>query len=809
MQQRTPMRLFVIAVLAVLAAACTSAEDRKAAYLKRGIELFEQEQYEKARLEFKNVLQIDPKDLEARYRLAETQEKLGDYQRALGHYRRVIEFDETHVQARVQLGYIYFGGASSQTDPEGKQRLLELAREQSDAAYELAPGDPKVLALRAGVQLLENRPETARKTARAALARDPGQVRAAMLVAWLQHKDGDIERALELLEEALSRNRENAGLHTVLARFHAEANNPERARELLEDLVALEPERFQHRVALASFHLSRGQVDAAEAVLREGVDALPDDPEPKLAMVDFLQAHRGAQVAESALRRMVESHPELPELRLALGRLQELTGAAQAAEATYREVIEDQELAPPGLQARNALARLVARRGDAAQARALVDEVLAENPNDGEALETRGKLALAQGDGDAAVADFRAALRNEPESPALLRLLAFGHEMSGDMTLAEQALNKAVRVAPPDDLTTRLAQARFYLAQNRPDEAAAGLQRVLAQSPNDPRALRQLFGLQVRRGDWAGALGTAERVKTHYPQAPVGYQMAGLARQGQGQLDASTQEFEAALQRTPRAVDALTELTRSLVAQGESGQALATLDRALEADPGNFVALNLKGEILLLEQQLDDAATHFERAIETNPGWPLPYRRLAAVHLAQGQSQAAVASLRRGLEPTGRSQALVVSLAGLYERQGQPERAIALYEQVLEAAPDAQYAVNNLAMLLADHRENGGSLDRALELARSLEGTDNPAYLDTHGWVLLRRGELDAGIEKLERAVSLAPDAAELRYHLGMAYFQAGRHDKAREHLRTALDKSTQFRGAEQARSTLAELEAG
>jgi Tfp pilus assembly protein PilF len=43
---------------------CGGAEDRKAKYFESGMELYEEGNYVKARLEFRNVLQIDPKDVE-------------------------------------------------------------------------------------------------------------------------------------------------------------------------------------------------------------------------------------------------------------------------------------------------------------------------------------------------------------------------------------------------------------------------------------------------------------------------------------------------------------------------------------------------------------------------------------------------------------------------------------------------------------------------------------------------------------------------------------------------------------------------
>ena len=48
-------------LVAIFLAGCGGAEERKAKYLERGKAYFEEENYDKAKIEFKNVLQIDPK----------------------------------------------------------------------------------------------------------------------------------------------------------------------------------------------------------------------------------------------------------------------------------------------------------------------------------------------------------------------------------------------------------------------------------------------------------------------------------------------------------------------------------------------------------------------------------------------------------------------------------------------------------------------------------------------------------------------------------------------------------------------------
>ena len=100
-------RLAVLSLLAASLMACGGAEERKARHQERGDALFAEGSYEKARVEYKNVLQIDPKDVKARGGLAQTLEKLEQWREAVGHYRAAVEADPQNLQARVQLGRLF------------------------------------------------------------------------------------------------------------------------------------------------------------------------------------------------------------------------------------------------------------------------------------------------------------------------------------------------------------------------------------------------------------------------------------------------------------------------------------------------------------------------------------------------------------------------------------------------------------------------------------------------------------------------------------------------------------------------------
>ena len=58
---KTISKVVVLFFVALIISGCGGAEQRKAKYLERGKDYLEQQNYDKAIVEFKNVLQIDPK----------------------------------------------------------------------------------------------------------------------------------------------------------------------------------------------------------------------------------------------------------------------------------------------------------------------------------------------------------------------------------------------------------------------------------------------------------------------------------------------------------------------------------------------------------------------------------------------------------------------------------------------------------------------------------------------------------------------------------------------------------------------------
>ena len=98
------------------------------------------------------------------------------------------------------------------------------------------------------------------------------------------------------------------------------------------------------------------------------------------------------------------------------------------------------------------------------------------------------------------------------------------------------------------------------------------------------------------------------------------------------------------------------------------------------------------------------------------------------------------------------------------DQVGQTERAESLFESSIRLFPRVSEAYNYLAYLWAERRVN---LERALVYSRrSLElKPDDPAYLDTLGWIQFRLGRLDEA-ERLVRQAATLQEDPEIAGHL-------------------------------------------
>ena len=97
------------------------------------------------------------------------------------------------------------------------------------------------------------------------------------------------------------------------------------------------------------------------------------------------------------------------------------------------------------------------------------------------------------------IRDFRARLEKKPDDLDARFNLALAHKLAGDFDLAREELERA-RARQPDSVDVLFELGKVYRRLNRPQEASATAEAILALDPNHEAAARMVRQLkqQVR-----------------------------------------------------------------------------------------------------------------------------------------------------------------------------------------------------------------------------------------------------------------------------------------------------------------------
>jgi predicted Zn-dependent protease len=782
------------AAVAVLITGCGGAKSRLDSHMKRGEEYFQAGNFAKASVEFRNAMQIDPKDQQARVMAAETAEQQGQLRGAYGLLQSVVDEHPDNDVARTALGRLLV------TAGDPKQAMATIK-----PALERQPNSAALLAIRSAARSALKDAAGARADADRALALEPRNEDAIDLRAGLYRQDGDLPAAIKLVSAAAAAQPTVPGFHQVLISLYEADNNTALVEEQLRALVKLKPGELSYRAQLAGFLARSKRLDEAQKALDEAVKALPESVEAKLLRVNFLVQERSHDSGEQALRQYIAADADNYTLRLALGQLLQSLGEADKATIVYTDIVKSDGTEANGLVARDRLAAIAIQQKREPDAQRYLAEVLKVSPRDNDALAFRGQLSLEHGDSTGAIADFRAVLRDQPASVALNRLLAQALILRGDLALAEEPLRTALASAPGDSVVrVGLAQVLFEL--HHQDQGIAVLEEGIKAKPTDTVLNEALVRAYSSQKNFAAAAKVSDAFRAAKPDNAAPYVLAANVAHADNRLDDAQAMLEKALSLQPHAYDALSQLVHLQVQRGQAAKAVSRLQGLIAADPKDALIPNLLGEVYLQQRDFKDAQQVLGVAVANGPKWWVPERNLGLAKFGADDVPGAIEAYQTGLKLAPTESTLLMDLATVYQRSGRVDDAFKLYESWITQDPKSQLAANNLAILLVSYRTDKASLDRAQALTAGFATANNGDLLDTAGWVQFKRGQFTQALPVLQHAAALLPQSHEVHYHLGMAELRSGQPDRARTDLETALAGASRFVGEEDARAALAAL---
>ena len=310
-----------------------------------------------------------------------------------------------------------------------------------------------------------------------------------------------------------------------------------------------------------------------------------------------------------------------------------------------------------------------------------------------------------------------------------------------------------VRSLKPEDPALALRLSDRYAQLGQADQAEAVLRELQERAPRNSAAVSRLAELYLRSGRIPEASRQLEALRKIDPANPVTYYFLGVVALEEKQFERARNHFERAILINPGLEPAHTDLAVALLSLLRPEEAVSVLDRARKEVPPSFRIEYLSG---VARSQLK----RFDQALE---------------------AYSAAEKLGSTNQPPLTDHRFYFQVGALLERKGDETKSIEYLEKALELKPDYDDALNHLGYMWAEKGKNLPKARAMIEQALKAE-PENPAYMDSMGWVLFKLGKHPEALDWLLKARQrmTEPDATVLD-HVGDAAAACARWDLARE----------------------------
>ena len=296
-----------------------------------------------------------------------------------------------------------------------------------------------------------------------------------------------IEEAKGHLERAESTDPKASGLATMKAQLAALAGDIEGAEDMLRAETRAKPKDEETWLALFQFLLETNREREAMETLQSGLDAGAEGASIHHVLGMLLAQDGRASEAIASLKKALAIEPNRGGgLRLQLAQLIRAEGDEASAVALLQE-----EIAQDSGERRHArllLAQMHLDSGQTGAAKPLVDAVLADAPEDKEALLIAYLVALKAG--QEGIKEKEAAIKAIGQRSAVARVL-----LEQGFIEPGQALLREALVAEPEDPLAPVLLGALMMGTGKAEEAEALRDKTLAKIPEGEQreGLKQLF----------------------------------------------------------------------------------------------------------------------------------------------------------------------------------------------------------------------------------------------------------------------------------------------------------------------------
>lgn len=660
------------ALLAVAMIAGCTAEARKARHLARAESYLKSGEYEKAKIEYINVLRADQENATAFRQLGIIWFEQGAPLRAAPFLYKSRELSPNDFETRIKLARVFL--VLGQVPEARKEALavLEQSPKQVDALLLLTETD----RTRQDMELTEQQLQK---------FSDRKSVSFHLATGNLALRKNDLPSAESAARAASTLDPKSPSAHLALGMLSLLKKNQAQAGEEFKTAAELAPLRSVERLKYAEFKSQTGGAEEAKTALKEITRQAPDflPAWQVTAQIAFIEKQYDESL--TLLENVIARDPDNIDARtlqtdnwMAKGEIKQAVDGLERLDRTYpNSSIIKYKLAGAYLQNNNRV-----------QAATALNQSIAANPNYLEPNLLLGELNLRNGNPQPVVAAMSELLTTQPGLVKAQLLLADAYRALGRLDEAAGVFRDQIKAAP------RAALPQLFLGivlrqQKKIDEARAAFEKASELDPRELSPAEQLIDLDLSAGNYEAAAQRVQSQLQKTPQVAAAHFMEAKVYFAQGKWDQAEVAVQKTLDLDPSFSRAYDLLVSTYITSNKLPEAMKQLEALLSKTPNNTQALMVSALIYEKRSDFPKARDAYEKVLSITPDAAAALNNLAFIYaeqLNQLDKASELAGKARILLPADPS---IADTAGwILYKQGDYQQAVALLQESATKLPD-------------------------------------------------------------------------------------------------------------------------
>ena len=774
--QKNRFFIKVILLCCLSLIACDDKGRDNQSYFDKGVAFFQQDEFDKARIEFKNAIQQNPQMADAHFYMALLNEKAGKFKAMKVNLIEAMKYDPESIKVKLKLS---------------KVRLLfnetDKSLQEVEDVLKTNPDHLEALTLKASIFLRQKKQDEALAIIDGVLEKDSENIEALSLKALVFVKKKAFDEALAILKPALQKHKKNISLHLLKVQIDSKKNDIDAVIADYKNLIELKPDNTQIKSILAKVYLKANKKKEAESLLRSMISDAPESVGLKIQLLDFLYLDDRSKALSQVAVFSEENKKNAPVL-IALSKWLIANNEISKARELLAKILI---LSPDNQKNKHSvkliLATLDFRKRDYKSALSQVEGILAENPENLDAKLFKAEILITGESYLAARKIIENIIWQDPRMDKALSLLGTVNESLGDIDKAYENHKEALAINPKNLVSLDFI-VKKEVAKEHVDYAIELLERALYYLPSQLAILTKLVELNIDEKNWDKANSYINVIKATRGGRLLSELFRGKILQSKNKFAEAVLVYKEILKDAPWVKEALAGMTESYAELSQIRKMEQYLDGFIEKNPEIYYPYILKSRLLSAEGKKSKAIKLIKQALEKKlVKEPELYIELARLYKLTGNKEKRLKAYKEGLRHYPDDIGLLLNLAAFFESHGEFDNAIKQYRDVLQINSKQKVARNNLAVILLDQYQDEENLKQALELVDVFKQSRQAYFLDTYGWAYFKKGDMETALSTFKKVVLLEPNVPVFRYHLAEAYFKMNNAMAASSELKQAL----------------------